>query len=211
MNHKNLLMQAGLLVAPVFIGLSLVAALASPGFSLAKHEVSLLLDGPLGWLQMANFILTGLLGLCCALGLRKALHSGKAGTWGPILLGAYGFFLIVAAMVHPDPQLGFPVGAPEGIPMPQSAASGMHGLAFSLLALAIVVDGFVFARRFAALKESGWMVYSVANSIAIIVLVMLGNVLMSGGQGGLAFFGVALCISFWVSAMAWHTTHAARA
>jgi hypothetical protein len=44
--------------------------------------------GDLGWIQIANFVVTGALFVACAVGLRRVLHPGRAGTWGPRLVGA---------------------------------------------------------------------------------------------------------------------------
>jgi hypothetical protein len=198
------MLKAGVLIGPLFVGVSLILAFANSGFDLTKHEVSLLLVGNLGWLQMINFIVTGLLGILCAIGLRQALKPGRASTWGPILLGAYGVLLIVAGFFHPDPQLGFPAGAPAGIPASPTAPANIHSLAFSLLALAIVANGFVFARRYFAVQRA-WAVYSIANSVTILALVTIGSILMTSGYGGLPLLGVAIAISFWVSAIAIRT------
>lgn len=108
------MLTAGVLVGPWFIGMSLILALASSGFEVTKHEVSLLLIGSLGWLQTVNFVVTGLLAVICAAGLQQALKGSRAGRWGPILMGIYGAMLIVAGIVHPDPHHGFPTGAPAG-------------------------------------------------------------------------------------------------
>lgn len=199
------LLKAGIPVGPLFVGLSLILGLTSSGFHFGKHEVSLLLVGSTGWLQMANFILTGMLGVASAVGLRRALHPGKAGTWGPILFGLYGIFLIIAGCFHPDPQLGFPSGAPQGIPSSPSGHATIHSIAFSLLALAIVASGFVFARRFAALGKRGWMSYGITSSVSILIFVILGSALMGEGRGGLPLLGAAITISFWVSAIAVQT------
>jgi hypothetical protein len=153
---------------------------------------------------MINFIVTGLLGILCAIGLRRALKPGRANTWGPILLGAYGVLLIVAGFFHPDPQLGFPAGAPAGIPASPTAHANIHSLAFSLLALAIVANGFVFARRYFVVQRA-WAVYNIANSVAILALVTIGSILTTSGHGGLPLLGVAIAISFWVSAIAIRT------
>jgi hypothetical protein len=124
----RLLLKAGIPVGPLFVGFSLILGLASSGFHFGKHEVSLLLVGSTGWLQMANFTLTGMLGTVSAVGLRRALHPGKAGTWGPILFGLYGISLIIAGCFHPDPQLGFPSGAPQGIPSSPSGHATIHSI-----------------------------------------------------------------------------------
>jgi len=146
--------------------------------------------------------------MALALGLRRSLSPGRGAVWAPISVGAYGVFLIIAGLFHPDPQLGFPAGAPSGVPTPPSAASNLHAMAFSLLALSIVVGGFVMARRFAARNERGWMTYSIANSMLIVVLVVAGSVLVTSGYAGLPLFAVALCISSWVSVISLHSARA---
>ena len=197
------MLKAGILVGPLFVGLSLILALASSGFDLTKHEVSLLLSGDLGWLQMVNFILVGILSIVCAVGLKQALKSGRASKWGPILVGAFGVLFIVAALFHPDGHHGFPAGAPAGMIIPPTTPSIIHSMAFSLLAIATVANGFVFARRWFA-EQRAWALYGIANSVAILLFVSIGSSMMASG-GGLALLGAAITITFWISAVATHT------
>lgn len=208
MRRNTLLLSASILTAPIFIGLSLVLAMASPHFSLMRHELSLLLSGSVGTIQSINFYITGILGLLLGLGLWHRLHGQKAGTWGPILLGLYGIAFLIAGTFHPDPQLGYPAGAPSDVPRHQSAASNMHSLAFSVLALSVVAAGFVFARRFSAQGKKGWALYSRLNSIALFICVMLGSALMPKGDGGLPLLGAAIAITGWVSMIAYYFTTA---
>jgi len=198
------MLKAGVLVGPLFVGLSLILALASSGFDVTKHEVSLLLVGKLGWLQMINFTATGLLSIVCAFGLKRSLKSGRASKWGPTLMGVFGMLFIVAGFFHPDPQLGFPAGAPAGVPTLASVHANIHSLAFTLLAIATVANGFVFARRYFA-ERRAWGIYNIANSAAILVFVALGSSLMASGRGGLPLLGAAIAITFWVSAVAFRT------
>jgi len=195
------MLTAGVLVGPLFVGLSLILAFASSGFDITKHEVSLLLLGNLGWLQMINFILVGLLSISCAIGLKQALKTGRASKWGPILLGVFGMLFIIAAFFHPDGHHGFPAGAPVGMLKPATAHASIHSTAFSLLALAVVANGFVFARRYLA-GQRAWAIYNIANSVAILIFVALGSGLMASGRGGLPLLGAAITITFWVSATA---------
>lgn len=197
-------LMAGLMVGPLFIGLSIVLGLASRDFDFTRHEVSLLLIGDLGWLQVANFILNGLLAVVSALGMRRVVRYGRGATWGPILIAAYGVLLVVASVFHPDPHHGFPANAPTGMVVPPTPNAGIHSLAFSLLALAIVANGVVFARRYWSTRR-GWATYSVANSVVILVLVTVGSSLLVSGQGGLPLLGVAIAISSWVSLIALRT------
>lgn len=86
----------------------------------------------MGWIQIANFIGSGLLMLAFAVGLRRVLRGGRSGTWGPLLLGVYGAGLIIAGVLVPDPAWGFPSGAPAGVPSELSSHSAMHGVGFML-------------------------------------------------------------------------------
>jgi len=200
-NGARSMLKAGVLVGPLFVGLSLVLALASQGFDLTKHEVSLLLNGDLGWIQMINFIAIGLLSIVCAVGLKRTLKSGRASKWGPILLTVFGVLFIIAAIFHPDGHHSFPLGASEGMLSPATAHAGVHGMAFSLLAVVTVINGFVFARRWFA-ERRGRAIYSIVNSVAILVFVGAGSGMVASGNGGLALLGAAIAITFWVTAVA---------
>lgn len=50
---------------------------------------SLGIAGELGWIQVANFVVTGALAFAGALGLRLALPGQRGGKAGPILAGLY--------------------------------------------------------------------------------------------------------------------------
>src|SRR5260370_15254348 len=73
-------------------------------------DLSLLANGDLGWIQVTNLVLTGLLVGAFAVGMRRALSAGLGRTCGPILLGVYGVGLIRAGFFTADPAFGFPPG-----------------------------------------------------------------------------------------------------
>ena len=58
------------------------------GFDITKHPLSLLSLGDAGWIQVANFVATGVLAIACAVGLRQALHLTPGETSGPLLIAA---------------------------------------------------------------------------------------------------------------------------
>lgn len=196
------LLWSGALIGPWFIVLSLVQATVRPGFDLTKHEVSLLLAGAGGWAQTVVFIITGLLALAFAVGVRRQLHPGRAGTWGPILVALFGLLFIVAGLNHPDPQLGFPIGAPANVPATQSAPSNIHSTAFSALALCTVALCFVLMRKFVGDRARGWTIASAALGVVIIVSVAAGSALMSSGYGGLPLLLAAIAITGSLTAFA---------
>jgi hypothetical protein len=77
-------------------------------YSALHQPVSMLSLGPGGWVQIANFVVSGLLMVACAVGLRRALRSGRGRTLGPLLIGVYGFGVVGAGMFSADPSLRLP-------------------------------------------------------------------------------------------------------
>src|SRR6478672_6436559 len=80
----------GAVGGPLFVVAFLVQGAVRPGYDPMRHPVSSLALGPSGWTQVANFVVTGLLMLVFAVGLRRGLRdSGRHSTWGPPLIGLY--------------------------------------------------------------------------------------------------------------------------
>jgi len=138
------LLTGGLIAGPLFILASLAQILTREGFDLKRHAISMLTLGDLGWIQSANFELTGLLVIACAVGLRCALQSGRGALWGPLLFVGYGLGLVVAGIFRPDPGLGFPPGAPADMPATMSTSGILHTLGFFVSFISLIVACFVF-------------------------------------------------------------------
>ncbi|GAA4244470.1 DUF998 domain-containing protein [Dactylosporangium darangshiense] len=190
------LVLCGVIAGPLFIGASLVQALTRSGFSLTTHAISLLLLGDSGWVQFANFGVTGLLSIAFAVGVWRLQH------WGSLLIGAYGVLLIAAACCKPDPAFGFPPGSPEGAGSTISGHATLHSLAFFGLVLAVIAACFVYARRFRALKLRAWANYCVATALGTPILLFAGMGLSATGKGGLPLLGVAVATSAWLTTIA---------
>src|SRR5262245_5660939 len=90
------LLTPGIVAGPFYLAVGLGQALLRDGFDLARHPLSVLANGPGGWIQTANFILTGLMVLAAAAGFRRAL--APTGRWASLFLGAFGASMIVAAI-----------------------------------------------------------------------------------------------------------------
>ncbi len=150
------LLAAGTVAGPVFLGLSFAQVLTRDGFDLSRQPLSLLALGAHGWVQIANFVLAGLLTLGGAAGLRRALRGRPAGGSGPALVAVAGVGLIVAGVFTADPSMGWPAGAPEGSPDTMSWHSVGHGigamLTFGSLTIACLVLGSRLGRRWAVLS-----------------------------------------------------------
>jgi Protein of unknown function (DUF998) len=164
------MLAGGVVAGPLFIATVVIQELTRDGFDPKRHPLSLLSLGDLGWIQITNFVIAGLLALVSAVGLRRVLHPGRAGTWGPLLIGVYGVGLIWGGVFVADPAFGYPVGTPDTAPEQLSVHGALHGIAPAAAALALIAACFVFARRFAGLGQRRWAAYCVATAVADIVL-----------------------------------------
>src|SRR4030042_987551 len=108
---------------------------------------------------------------------------------GALLVGTFGLGLIVAGIFPADPGFGFPPGAPAGPAMPMSGHATLHAVGFFLSLLSLIVNCFVFVRRFGSTGQRGWLVYSVVSAVATVGLIALTNVLMSWAGGVVALGG----------------------
>jgi len=165
-----MLLACGVIAGPVFLVVAIVQALTRPGYDLARHPISMLSLGDLGWIQSANFIASGVLMLAFAVGLRRLLRGGRGGTWGGALIGVFGAGLIVAGVFVPDPAWGFPLGAPDGIPSQLSWHAALHGVGFTLAFVGVSLACLVFARRSLARGERILAAYAVCSALIALVL-----------------------------------------
>jgi hypothetical protein len=55
------LLRLGVVAGPFYLAVGLAQAFVREGFDFARHPLSVLANGPGGWVQTANFVLTGLM------------------------------------------------------------------------------------------------------------------------------------------------------
>jgi hypothetical protein len=163
------LLTAGIVAGPLFLVAWALQAFTRDGFDPGRHPLSLLSLGDLGWIQIANFVVTGALFVVCAVGLRHVLHPRQGGTWGPRLVAALGAGLMVAGVFVTDAGAGFPAGAPAGAPK-MSWHGALHEVGYVVVMLSWTAACLVFRRRFAALGQRGWARACVATVAAALVL-----------------------------------------
>src|SRR5258708_23866768 len=106
-NGTKTLLVSGIVAGPLFIVVVLIQAFTRQGFDLVRLPLSLLSLGDLGWIQITNFVVDGLLAVAFAGCIRRQLHPGLGGTLGPGLVWIYGVGLIADRVLHPDPAFGF--------------------------------------------------------------------------------------------------------
>jgi len=195
------LLLAGAVAGPLYLVVGLIEAFTRPGFDIRRHDLSLLANGDLGWIHMADLIVTGLLVVAGAVGMRGALASGRGRTWGPLLLGVYGIGLIGAGFFVADPALGFPPGTPADAHN-VSWHGLMHFVSGGVGFLSLIAGCFVFARRFAGRRERGWAAYSIVTGV-VFLLAFAGIATGSGNGWTILGFWIGVVLAFsWITAMA---------
>ena len=191
------LLACGVLFGPLFYLLILIQMLTRSGFDIRIHPLSLLSLGDAGWIQITNFIVAGLLAILCAVGMRRLLRGGSGGTWGPLLIGTCGLGMIIAGLFPPDPSLGFPPGAPAGVPETMSRNAVMHGIGFLVAFTSLTLACFVYARRYISLGHRGWGFYCIVTGLVTPVIIFLGMTNMSLAS---IFFAIAGIVALgWVA------------
>ncbi len=197
------LLGYGVLAGPTYVVVALAQALTRDGFDLTRHSWSLLSNGPYGWVQIANFLVAGLMTIAFAVGLGRALRPGRGATWAPRLVGAYGVGLLAAGVFRADPSLGFPQGTPSG-PGEVSWHGLLHLICGGVGFLCLIAACFVVGRRFASEGRRAWAAYS-----------RLTGVLFFAGFAGIAsgapttatvlgFVAAVLVAWSWIAAVSVH-------
>jgi hypothetical protein len=197
------LLGYGVIAGPVYVLVSLAQALTRGGFDVSRHEWSLLSNGSLGWIQITNFLVTGLMTIAFSIGVRRAVPTGRGSTWAPRLIATYGLGLISAGVFRADPALGFPAGAPTG-----QAQVSWHG-ALHLLSAGIgfsclVAACFVIAGRLAADGHRGWARYTRVSGVVFLAGFAAASAGANASWGALSFVAGVLVIFTWISATAVH-------
>jgi len=198
------LLGYGVVAGPFYVIVALAQALLRPGFDLAHDDVSLLSNGSLGWIQIANFVLTGAMVIACSVGLARALGSGPGATWAPRLIAVYGAGLVAAGIFVADPMNGFPAGAPAGRPDAITVHGILHIAAAGIGFLALIGACMVMARRFAAEKRRKWTTFSIVTGIAFVVA--FGGVASGSSSAAVVLgFWAALILAWaWLAAVSIH-------
>lgn len=181
------MLLAGMLAGPIYLAVGVGQAVVRDGFDFARHPLSVLANGPHGWIQTANLIVTGLMVLAAAAGMRRVIGpSSRAATW---FLGAFGAGMIVAAVFPADPMDGFPIGTPIGPPTSISTTGLIHfaagGLGFISLALACFFTARAMSRR-----NARWL-----SRLSMLA----GFIVLLGFFGGMAIPNSSPVVGIWIA------------
>lgn len=190
------LLGYGVITGPIYVAVSLTQALTRQGFDITTHAWSLLVNGDLGWIQVTNFIVAGLMTIVFAVGLRRA----GAGRWAPRLVGAYGASLVGAGIFRADPAQGFPVGTPAN-----ANTISWHGMLHFMCGgvgfLCLIAACLIVARGFAREGNRGWAAYSRITGV-VFLAAFIG--IASGSHGALTtlpFVAAVVLVYSWITAL----------
>jgi hypothetical protein len=118
--------------------------------------------GPLGWLQVANFVFFGVCLISFGFGLNRGVRASGRSSWvGPVLVIVAGIAMVL---------LGFETEPSTSQP-PQTVHGWIHALAFLLVALAMVAAFLVLWRRL--MRDPLWLGYGPYTLISGVLCVTL--------------------------------------
>jgi hypothetical membrane protein len=170
----RILLIGAVAATPLFVALWAVHAFSREGFRPTFHPMSLLSLGDSGWVQIANFVLTGLLMAGGGVALWRTLQPGRLTRWVSVLVVLMGLGLIIAGVFVTDAGAGFPAGAPEGAPQ-MSWHGAVHEVGFILTQLAFIVGGILLTVRFGRTQQRAWMLACIAALVAAGLAPVLGG------------------------------------
>ncbi|MEV8590398.1 DUF998 domain-containing protein [Streptomyces sp. NPDC051180] len=188
--------------SPLWAAVSLTQAATRDGFDITRHPLSALSTGSLGWLQITNFLVAGVLLALGATGLRRAMLGTAGSTWAPRLVRIAGLGMIAAGIFVMDPADGFPAGTPSGQPATLTWHSYAHFAAGSVTFTSLIAACYVLGRHF---HRAGRRGYAIASRAAGTALLLGNGWAMSGGTAGTLTLAVgAVSALLMVAAVAHH-------
>lgn len=196
------LLTGGVIGPVLFVVVLLVEGWTRASYDPMKMFGSLLSLGDLGWQQIANFIVSGLLVLAGAFGLRRVLTEGPGSRWGPRLVGLAGLGLILAGVFTTDPAQGYPPGAPLGMPTSPSWHGVIHLVASVFVFFGLPVAMVVMARRFRGEgSRSRWALYCWLSAVGVVVF-LFATFAFTDVAGLLQRVAILLALG-WVAQVMW--------
>ncbi|OBB99899.1 hypothetical protein A5784_21960 [Mycobacterium sp. 852013-50091_SCH5140682] len=150
------LLGYGVLAGPIYVATVAVQAVTREGFDPVRYPASVLANGSLGWVQVANFLVSGVMTVAAGVGVRRAVGGRRTRSAGALIAG-YGAGLIGGGLFRADPLPGFPPGTVDVV-------ITWHGIAHLLCGAVgfacVVAAGFVLAAEFAHRGNRGWARFS---------------------------------------------------
>ncbi len=178
------LLGVGVGASVLFNGTWFVDGLTRLGYDPWAQPISALSLGPGGSVQVANFIVFGVLSCVAAFASRPMLAPGRAATWYPRLRVLAGLTLIGAGLFPQDPAGGYPVGvAPLLTP---TLHQQIHNVVSVISLTTTVAELILLALRLR--REPTWRGWGAGALAAALLmtacLATFGILISHGGPGG---------------------------
>jgi hypothetical protein len=190
--RPRLLLLCGAIAGPFFTAGWLLQGLDRAGYDPMRHAISSLSVGQPGWIQIANFLVTGSLILAFSIALRQGLGGPSGSVWGPLLVGLLGIGLIGSGIFVTDPLNGYPPGTPL-IPTERTVHGILHDIFGIPVFLGLPIACFVFAGFFTRHGKPSWAWYSRLSGLgmfAVFFIARLGFRLLPAYPDLAANFGL---------------------
>lgn len=165
---RRLCLWAGIIGSFFFVLVYTIAGFLAPGYSAMREVISFLELGPTGWIQILNFILTGLLFVLFAWGVRLGMRPWRASGWlvvMTVMIALSGVGLIMAGLFPPDP--------PGTIQL--SLRGNLHAISFTVAFLGLGIACLVASGIF--LRTAGWRLHGAYSLLSGLfpIFAALGN------------------------------------
>lgn len=169
-----------------------------PGYRPTYHAVSALATGDRGWVQGANFVVSGTLITLGGIGVGNAT--------GNLLLGAavvvWGLALVASGVFPMDPVRGYPPGTPPGDPEELSRRHELHDRAGMVVFLALPISAVIAA----FVLEGPWRWLSAVAAVLTLGLLVLFVRAWDRDARGTGLVQRLMIITgwAWLGAVCWH-------
>ena len=169
------LLGYGVVVGPFYLLVGILQGIFRPGFSFARHPLSVLANGSFGWVQTINFALSGIMVVAAAVGMKRVVGRGSGPTFGALVVFGVGVFL--AAIFRADPMDGFPIGTPSGMPTSMTTRGMMHFVVSMIAFTSFGVSAILASRMFSRREENAMSRLSLVSGIVVLLTFYAGSAL----------------------------------
>jgi len=169
---KNFQFICGAMSGPVFVGTTLILGVMRAHYSQLRYPVSMLALGSSGWVQVTNFLITGILVLVFALGLWRHYRTSRVMTLSAMLIVLLAL-TIIGAGVFPTDGISAQLHGPASLTWHHTLHGLLHRVFASTGFFVLPMSSFVMACQFCRWRQNGWALYSLISGIATLVFFLL--------------------------------------
>jgi len=169
---KNFQFICGAMSGPVFVGTTLILGVMRAHYSQLRYPVSMLALGSSGWVQVTNFLITGILVLVFALGLWRHYRTSRVMTLSAMLIVLLAL-TIIGAGVFPTDGISAQLHGPASLTWHHTLHGQLHRVFASTGFFVLPMSSFAMACQFCRWRQNGWALYSLISGISSLVFCWL--------------------------------------